>query len=310
MQTILGSGGAIGTDLAKALSTYTRDIRLVSRNPQPVNETDTLFAADLKSAQQIQQAIQGSDVCYVTVGFEYNTRVWQETWPTFMKNVIEACMQHRCKLVFFDNVYALGQNAIATITETSPIHPSSKKGAVRAQVDQMLLDAMQSGKVDVLIARAPDFFGPVKKQNSLIMNFIYDNFKKGKRAQWIGNADVKHTMGYTPDLAKATAILGNTASAYQQIWNLPVDMNSLTGREWANLFAREMNATNKIQVLPKWLMNILGLFIPILGELSEMNYQFEHDYHFDCTKFKQAFDFKITTNEEAVRETVKALGNS
>lgn len=95
MQTILGSGGAIGTDLAKALSTYTRDIRLVSRNPQPVNETDTLFAADLKSAQQIQQAIQGSDVCYVTVGFEYNTRVWQETWPTFMKNVIEACMQHR-----------------------------------------------------------------------------------------------------------------------------------------------------------------------------------------------------------------------
>lgn len=207
-------------------------------------------------------------------------------------------------------MYALGQNAIATITETSPIHPSSKKGAVRAQVDQMLLDAMQSGKVDVLIARAPDFFGPVKKQNSLIMNFIYDNFKKGKRAQWIGNADVKHTMGYTPDLAKATAILGNTASAYQQIWNLPVDMNSLTGREWANLFAREMNATNKIQVLPKWLMNILGLFIPILGELSEMNYQFEHDYHFDCTKFKQAFDFKITTNEEAVRETVKALGNS
>lgn len=34
MQTILGSGGAIGTDLAKALTQFTNDIKLVSRNPK------------------------------------------------------------------------------------------------------------------------------------------------------------------------------------------------------------------------------------------------------------------------------------
>jgi len=47
-------------------------------------------------------------------------------------------------------------------------------------------------------------------------------------------------MGYTPDLARGTAMLGNTEDAYKQLWNLPVDMNALTGREWPGLFAEEM----------------------------------------------------------------------
>lgn len=34
MQTILGAGGSIGTELAKELINYTKDIRLVSRNPK------------------------------------------------------------------------------------------------------------------------------------------------------------------------------------------------------------------------------------------------------------------------------------
>ena len=39
MQTILGAGGTTGIELAKQLINYTKDIRLVSRNPKKVNET-------------------------------------------------------------------------------------------------------------------------------------------------------------------------------------------------------------------------------------------------------------------------------
>lgn len=307
MQTILGSGGSIGTDLARALKQYTNDIRLVSRNPVKVNETDTLLSADLTDVNQISKAIAGSEICYVTVGFEYKTSVWQKTWPAFMKATIAACIEHNTKLVFFDNVYAIGKDQVHHITEQSPISPSSKKGEVRAELDRMILSNVEQGKLQAIIARSPDFFGPVKKQNSLIMNMIYDNFAKGKGAQWLGNADMVHTTGFTPDLAKGTAILGNTTSAYNQIWNLPVDMNSLTGREWAALFAQEMNAKNKIQTLPLWMLKLLGLFIPILKEMVEMTYQFDRPYVFDCSKFNKAFDFKATSNAEAVKQTVAAL---
>ena len=75
MQTILGSGGAIGIPLAKELKKYTNQIRLVSRNPKKVNETDELFPIDLNDLSQIDKAIAGSEVVYVVVGFEYKFSV-------------------------------------------------------------------------------------------------------------------------------------------------------------------------------------------------------------------------------------------
>src|SRR6056300_1571380 len=101
MQTILGAGGAIGVELARALKEYTNDIRLVSRNPKKVNETDELFKADLLNASEVKNAVKGSSIVYVTVGFPYNLKIWKECWPKFTENVIDACMEYDCKLVFF-----------------------------------------------------------------------------------------------------------------------------------------------------------------------------------------------------------------
>ncbi len=197
MQTILGAGGAIGIDLAKALTTYTTDIRLVSRNPKAVNPTDQLHPADLTDAAQVDRAVAGSEVCYLTIGFDYKTKLWQERWPALIRNVVSACAKHNAKLVFFDNVYAIGGDNVQHITEASPISPTSKKGEVRAMVDRHILEAVEKGSISAIIARSPDFFGPVKG-TSLTMNLIYDNLIKGKAAQWFCNANVPHSTGYTP----------------------------------------------------------------------------------------------------------------
>ena len=150
MQTILGSGGSIGTELAKALKQYTENIKLVSRNPVKVNETDILYSADLTDATQINNAIEGSEICYVTLGFEYNIKVWEKKWLPFMTNVVEACLKHQTKLVFFDNVYAIGGDNVNHITENSPIGPSSKKGEVRAAVDKLILEEVKKGKLKAI----------------------------------------------------------------------------------------------------------------------------------------------------------------
>lgn len=305
--TILGSGGAIGTELAKALKSYTNDIKLVSRNPKKVNETDNLFSADLSDKAQVIKAVAGSKICYLTLGYDYNTKLWQEKWLPLIKNVVEACMQHQAKLIFFDNVYAIGGNNVKHITENSPISPSSKKGEVRAAVDKHILENVEKGKLEAIIARAPDFFGTSIKTTSLTMNLIYDNLVKGKPSQWFCNADVVHSTGYVPDLAKGTAILGNSEGTFNQIWNLPVDSEAITGRQWAKLFADEMKTTDKVQVLPAWGLWALGLFVPILKEMYEMRYQYDREYFFDSSKFKNKFAYVPKTNKEAVKETLEAL---
>ncbi len=306
MQTILGSGGAIGIELAKSLRQHTNDIRLVSRNPKKINEGDVLHPADLTDPKQVMKAVEGSSVCYVTLGFDYNTKLWQEKWLPFMESVTAACMAHKSKLVFFDNVYALAPSEMHAITETSLIGPSSKKGAVRAAVDKHIINLTEKGKLEAIIARAPDFFGPVKDK-SLVMNLIYDNMVKGKAAQWFCNADFVHTTGYTPDLGAGTALLGNTPDAFNQVWNLPVDPERITGRQWVELFAAELQGKTKVQVLPVWGLKVLGLFVPILKEMVEMCYQYDRDYYFDSSKFNKRFSYTPTPNAKAVAETVARL---
>ena len=305
-QTILGSGGAIGIELAKALISYTSDIRLVSRNPKKVNLNDELFPADLTIREDVFKAIEGSEIVYVTVGFAYNATIWQKLWPPFIRNVIDACILYNVKMVFFDNVYAIGGDHVKHITEESPISPCSKKGEVRAEVDKLILDAIEHRKLNAIIARSADFFSEVKA-TSMSMNLIFDNLIKGKKAQWLCDAKKVHNMSYTPDLAMGTAILGNTPDAYNQIWNLPTDSEKITGEGWVNLFAKEMNVNNKYQVLPNWLIKILGLFIPIMKELPEMNYQYDRDYFFDSSKFNKRFNYTPTKNAVAVKQTIEKL---
>lgn len=305
-QTILGSGGAIGNELAKALKNYTTDIKLVSRNPKKVNPTDSLFAADLTNPEQLSKAVEGSDIVYITVGFPYSVRIWKEHWVPFIRSAIEACVRNEAKMVFFDNVYAIGGDNIRHITENSPISPTSKKGEVRAEVNRLILEAAEKRNLQVIIARAPDFFSEIKDR-SLLMNLVYDNLAKGKKAQWFCNAKAVHSCGYAPELAKGTAMLGNSPEAYNQIWNLPVDQERITGEQWINLFAEAMHTSNACQVLPGWGMKALGLFIPILREMYEMRYQYDRDYYFDSSKFNTAFGYMPIKNAEAVRATVQAL---
>lgn len=244
MQTILGSGGAIGIPLAKELKKYTNKIRLVSRNPKKVNETDELYPIDLNDQSQIEKAISGSEVVYVVIGFEYKLSVWQKTWPSFMESVINACKLHHVKLVFFDNVYMYDKTAIPFMTETSPIHAPSKKGVVRQQLHDMIMNEVENNNLTALIARSADFYGPDNKNSALNM-MVIDNFMKGKKAQAFGNVNKIHTYTFTPDAAKATALLGNTNDAYNQVWHVPTTKEKLTNLQWIQLIANEMKVEAK-----------------------------------------------------------------
>ncbi|MCX6269017.1 MAG: NAD-dependent epimerase/dehydratase family protein [Bacteroidetes bacterium] len=303
VQTILGSGGGIGLPLARELKNHTDNIRLVSRNPKKVNEGDELFPVDVNDLSRIDKAIEGSEVVYVTIGFEYNTKVWQHVWPPFLQEVIKACKKHGAKLVFFDNVYMYAKSAIPMMTESSPILPPSEKGKVRTKLQEMIMDEVEKKNIRALIARSADFYGPDNKNSALNM-MVLDNLRKGKKAQAFGDIDKIHTYTYTPDAAKATALLGNTADAFNQVWHVPTTKEKLSTRQWIELIAKEIKMEPKIQTVPTWMVRVLGLFIPIMREFPEMMYQYEQDYIFDSTKFEKRFGILATSPLDGVREMI------
>jgi nucleoside-diphosphate-sugar epimerase len=306
VQTILGSGGGIGVPLARELRNYTENIRLVSRNPKKVNESDELFPADISKPGEIDKAIAGSEVVYVTIGFEYNLKVWQRTWPVFLQEVINSCKKHNAKLVFFDNIYMYGKSSVPFMTESALIDPPSEKGKVRQKLREMILQETEKNKLTALIARAADFYGPENK-NSALTIMVAANLKKGKKAQVMGDPDRIHTYTYTPDAAKATAILGNTPDAFNQEWHVPTTKEKLTTRQWIGLVAKELSIEPELQVVPAFMLKLLGVFIPIMREFPEMLYQYDQDYIFDSSKFEKRFGIVATPPEEGVKKLVKSL---
>ncbi len=305
MQTILGANGTIGKLLARELMAYTDRVRLVSRKPVKVNETDELFPADLTQPGAVDRAVRDSEVVYMVVGFEYKAKVWEEKWPALMRETIDACVRHGARLVFFDNVYMYDKNKIAHMTEETPVNPSSRKGAVRKQISEMLLEAAGEGWIQALIARSADFYGP-DNNNNFITQMVMKNISLGKKPMWFVSPDIKHSFTYTPDAAKATALLGNTPDAYGQVWHLPTDSRGITGREIITMIASEMGTETKISPLPKFMLRPLGLFIPIMKEMREMIYQYDRDYFFDSSKFTRRFGISATAYEEGVKQTCKA----
>ncbi len=304
MQTILGSGGAIGIPLAKELKNNTDHICLVARHPKKVNESDELVTADLTNAEQVNKAVEGSEIVYLTVGLEYNIKVWERDWPLIMMNTINACIKYQTKLVFLDNVYAYAPDEIPHMTEESHIAPVTKKGKVRAQLLKMIFDSISKNGLIALIARSADFYGPNVKTGFLNLSVI-DKFKKKQKAYWQADAHKIHSFTYTPDAAKAVAMLGNMPDAYNQTWHLPTSSEKLTGVDFINEVAEAMNVKPRYFTLSKTMIALTGLFSPILKELMEMQYQNDRDYFFDSSKFNKRFSFTPTGYKEGIHQIVK-----
>lgn len=306
MQTILGSGGAIGTELAKALREFTDEIRLVSRKPVRVNATDELMQADLLNTEDVRKAVKGSSIVYVTIGFPYSVKVWKKCWPKFIVDVIAACKEYNSRLVFFDNIYMYDPNFLNGMTEETPVNPSSKKGRIRAEIAQLILDDVKAGTLTALIARSADFYGPGIKNTSMLNETVFKPLSSGKKANLMGSPACKHSYTYTLDAAWATAILGNTDDAFNQVWHLPTAENPFTMKEWVERIAFELEVAPKYRTVPKFLVRIMGIFMPIMKEMVEMMYQYDRDYVFNSSKFEQRFDFTPLPYLDGIAEIVNA----
>lgn len=303
LHTILGANGTIAAELIPVLQSKAQQIRLVSRSPKKVDGAE-IFQADVLNRDQVFQAVKGSDFVYLLVGLEYNRKVWKAEWPIIMRNTIDACKAAGARLIFFDNVYMYGI-VRGSMTESNPHKPCSVKGKIRADLDDMLLKEMNSGELKAMIATSADFYGPRTEKTSVAGIMIFDKMKKGKSAQWFVNPNQPHSFTYTPDAAIALYMLAGSENAYGQTWHLPTAKPALTGIEFISIAAKYMHAKNKVQVLPKWLVGIIGLFVPVMKELGEMLYQNEFPYVFDSSKFENAFQFKPTPYEEGIRQTAE-----
>ncbi|WP_045235017.1 NAD-dependent epimerase/dehydratase family protein [Deinococcus pimensis] len=299
---VLGGGGAAGRALVRELLTRGADVRVVSpREPRALPAGAHWTPGDAREAGDVARMSRNARVVYMAAQPEY-TR-WKTDFPPMLDAVIEGVARSQARLVFVDNLYTYGP-VTGPLSETSPEHPTSRKGQVRLRMARTLLRTHEEGRVRVVIGRASDYFGPLVI-GSLAGKAFFDAVLAGKRPRWFGRHDVPHALTFVDDFARALVTLGEHDEAYGRAWHVPTD-EPLTGRAFAALVAREAGVADRAPAtLPLPAVRTLGLFVPILRELADVAYQATGPWEVDGTRFAAAFGFRPTPNAEAVRRTVE-----
>ncbi|WP_183577766.1 NAD-dependent epimerase/dehydratase family protein [Mucilaginibacter sp. X5P1] len=305
MHTILGAGGAVANALTRELLNNNQTIRLVSR--KPIQQTDKNISwqkADLLNYNEVLEAAKGSTVIYLTAGLVYDKNIWQQQWPVIMQNAINVAKATGARLIFFDNIYMYGL-VNGPITEETPYNPASVKGEIRAKIATTLMDEVKAGNINASIARAADFYG-TENMNSFLDMMVIDKFAKKQRAQWMGDVNKLHNFSFIPDMGKAVYLLGQKPESDNQIWHMPTAA-SLPGKQFIDMIAGTYNVDPKYFAVKKFMLQLFGLFDPLVKGTVEMYYQYNHDYNFNSAKFEKAFDFKPTTYQDGFKQLSQTL---
>lgn len=300
---ILGTG-PVGLATLDALRRRGERVRMVNRSGRADVPTDVeVVGGDAADPVFATAVIQGARVVYQVLNPPYSK--WSEQFPGLQTSVLGAAQAAGARLVTLENVYLYGRPQGRPFTETSPFDARTRKGLVRGRMALDLLEAHRSGRVEVAIGRASDYFGPRAGAQSNLGDRVMPAALSDRTATVLGDPDQPHTYTYVPDIGEGLAVLGEHPDAAGEVWHLPNDPATRTTRQLVEIAYRHAGRSRtRVRGTPTLLLRALGLFNPLLHELVEMQYEFEAPFVVDSRKISEAFGLHATPLDEAIAATL------
>ncbi len=296
---VLGSG-PLGLSVARELIQQKETVRIVNRSGKAdVPEDVEVVKADLYDPTQVFDVVNGARVAYMCAAPRYSE--WVKLFPSLMKSIMAGTQKANARMVFGDNVYAYGE-VNGHIREDHPYNAHTRKGKVRSQMANDLMQAHKTGNLQVSIGRGSDFFGP-NALNSTLGERLFTPMLQGKAASVVGDIDQPHTYTFINDFGKALVVLGNNTEALGNIYHVP-NAETVTTRQILELAFSIAGMPVKINSMGRFMLAFGGLFIPEARESVKMMYEFEKPFIVDSSRFTQTFGLKATPVEIALQSTI------
>ncbi|WP_217169326.1 NAD-dependent epimerase/dehydratase family protein [Streptomyces sp. AC512_CC834] len=301
--TVLGSGPA-GTELARELVRRGHPVRLVDRRADgPGIEGVERFAADVSTAEGARAAVGDAAVVYHCVNAAYHLQV--EVMPRVQAAVLAAVEASGARLVVLDTLYPYGETGGAVMTEDSPWQATSRKGRMRAELDERYLAAHRSGRARVVLGRSADFVGP-GVLNSSLGAAVFPGALTGGEVVGFGDIGLPHSYTDIRDVAAGLATLGEREEGDGRVWHLPT-APAVSTREIHMMIEKRVGRPLDVVVLER--LRAVGPFDEqFVAEYEEMFYQHTEPQIMDSTAFERTFAVTPTPLADTVDATVTWYG--
>jgi nucleoside-diphosphate-sugar epimerase len=268
---LFGASGTLGQALAPLFGA--QPFRVVGRSITQLRSAFAAYpAADLAvwdpaKPETAAAALEGIHTLVYLVGVPYTDF---QLHPVLFQQVLTAAVDkgvERCVLV--GTVYPFGSAQTSLVREDHPRNPHTFKGQMRKQQEDILLAANAAGRIHGTILRLPDFYGPNVDRSYL--SSLFQAAAQQKTAQLIGPLNRPHEFTYIPDTARILFRLIQTDGAYGHTWNL-AGSGKITLAEVVKLVQSITGKPVRKFVVGKAMLQLLGLFNPLLREVAEMHY--------------------------------------
>jgi nucleoside-diphosphate-sugar epimerase len=299
---VVFGAGPIGLATVDELVARELPVRVVSRSGRAAVPSGVeVVAAEASSPAAATAAADGAAVAYQCLNPEYHR--WAEEFPPLQAGVVAACRANGARLVSFENVYMYGDTGGAPMTEDTPARPHTRKGKVRLAMAEQLRSLHEAGELDVVTARASDYFGPGGLEQSPLGELVIGKALAGKSAQVVGDPSQPHSYTYIPDAGRTMAELGTRADVGGEIFHVP-NAPARSTREIVDMVGELLGTSVGVQAAPKLLVRAMGLFNPAVREVIEMLYEFERPFVVDSSKAEQRLGLAPTPLDEALATTI------
>jgi nucleoside-diphosphate-sugar epimerase len=300
---VIFGAGPVGQAVMQALLKRGKAVKMVNysgKRPAEVPTQVEIVRGNAYLTDFTRSVTAGAAVVYQCAQPAYHQ--WVSEFPPLQAAILTGAAASGAKLIAAENLYMYGDTNGQPLHEGLPYAARTRKGKVRAEMANALLEAHRAGQVRVAMARGADFYGPRVVSSALGERTLIP-LLQGKPAEVMCSLDQPHSYTYIRDFGEAMAILGERDEALGRAWHVP-NAPALTQRQMLGLFFKEASLTPKYSVMSKFTLTLGGLFIPAAREMLEMAYEFEKPFRVDASQFIKAFGDITTLQEEAVRETV------
>jgi nucleoside-diphosphate-sugar epimerase len=310
---VLGATGGIGSEVARQLRDAGWTVRaLQRRGAQPVEQRRgiTWIRGDAMNAQDVMGAAHGCSVIVHAVN-PPGYRRWSELVLPMLDNSIAAASASGATLVLPGTVYNFGPDAFPLLTEESPQHPVTRKGAIRVQMERRLLAASTNG-ARVLIVRAGDFFGPKTGNNWFAQGLV----KPGKPVTTVtnpGSRGVGHQWAYLPDVARTLVeLLARRDSlapfaSFHMAGHWDADGSQMS-ESIRRVVSQRTGRLPQNGAFPWWLLTLASPFVTTFREMREMRYLWREPVRLDNARLTALLGREPHTPlDEAVEATLLGL---
>ncbi|SKA36656.1 Nucleoside-diphosphate-sugar epimerase [Enhydrobacter aerosaccus] len=310
MALVLGATGGIGGEMARQLTAAGWMVRALTRDSARLGAADGWegLKGDALRRGDVVGAAEGASLIVHAVN-PPGYRNWPQTVLPMLDNTLAAARASGARIVLPGTVYNYGPDAFPLIDEDSPQNPTSRKGAIRVEMERRLRAAAEQG-VRSLIVRSGDFFGPRAANNWFSQGLV----KPGKPVTVVTNPGapgVGHQWAYLPDVAATMMALIERESDLAPFARFHMGGHwDGDGRTMVGAIGRAVGRPDlNVKRFPWWLLSVASPVVPLFRELREMRYLWQTPVRLDNRRLVRFLGKEPHTPlDEAVRATLIGLG--